>query len=237
MQPPMWPWRSARRWRTPRRRRPRNGPRIGPRIGPHGAANRPAHRAGLITFGLAARILVARFAAAVPLLVGIGWALPIVVGAVYKELTNPSETATTLALRVLRDVPEVLVVVLLAGLVTEMVGSLAVRWIVLDDVGPGAASVRAVRHLLARPVSTLATLFVVLAGSLVIIVPGLVLAGLAWTEAGHALVGRAGAGPIVGLTLAFVVVWLGGVALSGAAGSWRSVAWTIEVLRARPGQP
>jgi ABC-type uncharacterized transport system permease subunit len=149
----------------------------------------------------------------------------------YAELTLPSDTATPLPMRVLLDVPDVVVAVLAAWLLAETLGGIAARRIVLfGDPSPGAAA-GAVVQIARHPLATLGTIAVTLSGALLLIVPGLVSSAIAWDRLGDAFVGDAGALVIVGLTTLFAAIWVSGLALAGAAATWRSIAWTLEVTR------
>ena len=184
-----------------------------------------------LTAGLAARALLVRLAVLLPLVVALAWGLPRIVGAAYRELTLPLDTAAPVALRVLRDVPEVLLLVLLAWLAGETVGGIAVRRLVLFGEGAAAALLGALRHVVTRPAATLATVALAACGSAVLVLPGLVAAGLAWQRLGRALAAGSDPVAIALLTALFVAAWLLGLVLAGAAASWRSLAWTFEVRR------
>lgn len=192
----------------------------------------PSRDGRAVGVGLAVRLLIVRFVAATPLIVAFAWGIPRIVGAGYRELTLPSDTATPFPLRVLRDVPEVLLVVLAAWLFAETVGGLAARRIVLFGDGGPASTVRAILHLARRPLATLGTLVVTLSGLLLLVVPGLVASALTWDRLGRTLVGDPEILLVSALTVLFVAIWASGLALAGAAAAWRNVAWTLEVLRA-----
>lgn len=186
--------------------------------------------------GLAGRVVLIRFAFTLPLLLVTAIGLPIVVSAAYGELTSPLDVATPLLLRVLGDVPEVLAAMTLAWLFAETASGLAVRHLVLGRRGVPEAMLAALGHLVRRPVASLATQALVLAGSVFLMAPGLIVAAFAWDRTGWALADPA-APPIALaiLTLLFVTAWLGGVGMAGAAAAWRSVAWTLEAARGRDG--
>jgi hypothetical protein len=177
------------------------------------------------------RLLAVRFIAAVPLIVILAWAFGRIVSAGYAELTLPSDTATPLPVRVLMDVPEVIVAVVATWLLAETVGAIAARRIVLFNDRNARAVAGAVVQIARHPLTSLGTIVVTVGGALVLIVPGLVSSAIAWDRLGDALVADAGPGPIVALTFLFVAIWVSGLALAGAAASWRNVAWTLEVLR------
>ena len=74
------------------------------------------------TARVAARILVARLIAYIPLAVVLAVGTVRVVLVTYRELTSPLDTSTPIVLRVLRGTPEVVVAVVVAWTLGEMVG-------------------------------------------------------------------------------------------------------------------
>lgn len=193
----------------------------------------PAAATRVLTVGLTARVLLIRLVVLLPLAAALAWSLPRIVGAAYRELTLPVDTASPVAFRVLRDVPEVLLLVLLAWLIGETVGGIAVRRIVLFGETGAAALLGALRHVVRRPATTLATIAVAACGSAVLVVSGLAAAGLAWQRLGRVLAAGSDPVAIALLTPLFVAAWLLGLVLAGAAATWRSLAWTLEVRRTR----
>jgi hypothetical protein len=181
---------------------------------------------------LAGRMLLARVVASLPLALAAAWGVAQAVAATYAELITPTDTATPLPVRVLRDIPEVVALFFVAWLVAETVGAIAIRRVVLFDDGVLRSIAFAVRHLVRRPLASVATILVTLVGSAVLVAPGLVVAAMSWDRVGRGLTGDADAVLVVVLTFLFVVVWVSALALAGAASAWRSVAWTLEVLRA-----
>jgi hypothetical protein len=178
------------------------------------------------------RLLAARLIAAIPLVVAIGWGIPRAVGATYSQLVLPTDPGVALPVRVLQDLPDVIAIVVAAGLLAEVVGAVAARRVVLFDEGPLEAVAFAGVHLVTHPLPSAATAVLTLAGSVVLVVPALVVAGLAWDRLGTALPGGVPAPAILALTTLFVIVWTTGLLLAAAASSWRSAAWTLEVIRA-----
>ncbi len=183
--------------------------------------------------GLSARVLLVRLVATTPLVLVAAWGIPRVVAAAYHQLTSPIDTAAPLPFRVLGEVPDVLVAVFFGWLISETIGALATRRLVLrGDRGP-TALLMAIGHMVRRPLTTAGTIVVTLAESLLFIVPGLVAAALAWDRLWGIVVGNDPIACVLGLTVLFVAIWAGALVLAGAAGAWRSVAWTLEVVRER----
>ena len=101
--------------------------------------DRPASGATTGSARIAVRIMAARILAYVPLMLALGWASVRVVWTAYLELTNPSDASVSIAVRIVRSSPDVLVVLVLAWMVGEMVGAVAARRITLDREGISVA--------------------------------------------------------------------------------------------------
>ena len=101
--------------------------------------------------GVSLRILVARLVALVPLLLAFAWGSVRLVSVAYRELTSPFDVVTPIAIRVLRETPEVIAAVVVAWMIGEIVGAMAARRIVLDGDGVGRRTGRRDRHGRATP--------------------------------------------------------------------------------------
>jgi hypothetical protein len=122
-------------------------------------------------------------------------------------------------------------VVVGAWLATEVLGGLAARRIVLD----GSSAVRALRaaagDVARAPVSAFLTLTLAIGGTLLILVPAVVVVGVAWDHSRVALVDGTDAASVILSTLVLVAAWAGCLAVAGIAAAWRSVLWTAEQAR------
>jgi hypothetical protein len=177
--------------------------------------------------GIAARILLARLVADLPLVLALAWGSVRLVSITYRELTNPFDVATPIALRVLRATPEVIAAVIVTWLIGEIVGAIAARRIVLDGDGVGRALVGAVGASLRHPVTTLARFL----GPTLVLVAVLVLSALAgataWAVAADALEGPGDPVSVLVTILALVVLWIVGLLLMGVVCAWRAAVWTM----------
>src|SRR5206468_3514048 len=129
------------------------------------------------------RAFVVRLVALVPFAIALAATVPTIVGATYHELILPDELVTPLVLRVIRDVPLVLVALVVAWLVGEAVGGLAVRLVAFEGRGVAGALRAALGLVARRPLQALAVL---VAGTLVLVVlvgPALAATALAWRSA------------------------------------------------------
>ncbi len=185
---------------------------------------------GRAAWGQVWRVFVVRSIALLPLAPALGWALIRVVVAVYREVTTPGDVTAPLVLRVVEAVPDALILLGLAWLVSEAVGALAVRWVVLGGRGVLGSFVGAGRSIVSAPIGLVATAILATGGSILLIVPPLLLSSWTWDAARRAVLGEPGPGVILVPTV-LVIVWFAGLALAGLASAWRSALWTAEVLR------
>ncbi|HYM83523.1 MAG TPA: hypothetical protein VEY67_05190 [Candidatus Dormibacteraeota bacterium] len=181
---------------------------------------------------LVVRVALARLACHLPLLLAGSWAVARIVSAVYREYISPGDLAVALPIRVIRSVPEAIVLLVAAWLIGEMFGGLAARGIVLEG-RPLAAAIRgSVVSTVLHPVSAGASLAIGTVLVLVAIVPSIGFAAFAWSALRHELVAGAGPGAVLVATSAFAAAWLGGLVATAAATSVRSAIWTWHALRA-----
>lgn len=175
-------------------------------------------------------MLIVRLLAYLPLAAALVYGAGVIGAAIYHELILPDDLTTPLVLRVIREEPWPIVLIIAAWLFGETAGGLAERSIVLDDCSVPRALGRAVGHVLTRPLRTLLTVAAGLAAFVVVLGPVLVAATASWSVVSSGL-DRGGLGIDTLLaSIAFAAIWLGGLILVGAVAAWRSVMWTLEVL-------
>lgn len=194
------------------------------------AAARPT-----VAQGRAWRIVFARLAAAVPLAAALLWGSILIVQATYAELTGPSDVTVPIALRVVAAVPEVVALIFGAWVLSETLGALAARRLVLRGESLDSAFFGAWIDLLRRPVGSVVTFLVPTLALAVTVLPSLVAAGLAWDGVRTVMsLGQPGDGLrlVLGL-LVFLLVWGVGLTVTGLIAAWRNAVWTVEVLRPR----
>ena len=164
-------------------------------------------------------------------ILALGFAVFRLVNAGYEELTSPTTSPAPLAARIVGHAPEAVAALVVAWLLAEAAGGLALRRYVAD--GPprtaGAAVVAGIRGL-ARP-SGIATLVVT-----DLIVLGLSLAlwlavSATWIHLADRVADGATVLELGAALLAFIVAWLAGLLLFGAALAWRAVSWTAVSIR------
>jgi hypothetical protein len=168
-------------------------------------------------------------------IVALGFTVFRLVAAGYDELTSPTTSGAPLFVRIVARAPEAVAALVLAWILAEAIGGLALRRQVAGDPSRsvGAAVRGAIRGLL-RPTALL-TLIVT---DLVVIGLGIALflvTSATWTRLGDRLADGAPAQELGIALLEFIVVWLAGLLVFGVTLAWRAVAWTAESVRiARP---
>jgi hypothetical protein len=149
----------------------------------------------------------------------------------YEELTSPTTSPAPLAARIVAHAPEAVAALVLAWLVAEAVGGVALRRYVADGPPRTAAGavVAGIRGLVRpRGVATLVITDVVVLGL------GLALwlaASATWIRLADRLADGAAAQDLGVALLAFIVAWLAGLLLFAVALGWRAVSWTAESVR------
>lgn len=176
---------------------------------------------------VAIRVLGARLLAHAPTAIALIWGSTRLVGVAYRELTNPSDVVSPIAIRVLRGAPEVVVAVVVLWMFGEIVGGLAARRIVLADAGVRRALREAVLTTLRQPVAVLVRFLVPAAGLVVILLPAAAAASVTWAAVRGAM--TSAVGPL-GATLSvvlFVALWMVGLLLIGVTSAWRAAVWSV----------
>lgn len=176
--------------------------------------------------GSPADALAIRLIAHLPTLVALGYGLVRVIAVGYEEFMSPGDTAAPVVDRVVGRVPDVVLIVLIAWLVGETVGTLAARR-ATTGMSVTRALVASMRQLVRpRGLATLALSTGVLLG---IIVPFAFASGLAWEHLRGYLLGGAEAVEFAAALILLVATWVLGLAILGVGLAWRAAAWTAEV--------
>ncbi|MFI5226531.1 MAG: hypothetical protein ACHQ3P_07635, partial [Candidatus Limnocylindrales bacterium] len=140
--------------------------------------------------------------------------------------------ATPLVLRVIEQAAEPIAIVLVAWLVVEVIGGIAVRLVVLERVGVGRAIARAVGHVVRRPLPAIATAALDVAGLAVVVLP-LLVASAAWSGLRGLVEARAAPATVGGAMVLLAATWIGALLVAAICATWRGLLWTAEVRRAR----
>lgn len=178
------------------------------------------------------RLVALRLVALVPLAVVLAIVARGVGELVYQELVLPRDVAAPLVLRVIEGAQVQVAAIAIAWIVGEVLGGIAVRLAIVEGRPFGWAVVGALAHLVRRPLTTLVATVAGLAGLVVAVAPGLVVAGAARDALGHALSGSIDDRAVVGWTIVLVAAWVGSATLAAILAAFRGALWTAAVARA-----
>jgi hypothetical protein len=201
--------------------------------------------------GLVLDLAVVRAICAAPLGPAIYWAGVQIWASAYDELTTPTNLASPLVARVLQAVAPAVVVLAVAWLLSEVVGAIVIRRMILLDTGIIRSFAGGLFQMIRRPISTTATALIsygVSAGAI-----GLAIVASAtafdWcriaARASQSITITIGVAPfsttrdfrpvVFALTAAALCVsWLAALVIAGVTSAWRSAALTGETLAAEP---
>ena len=202
-------------------------------------AQRAASREGLPTRPVrpAGRMLIGRSAAAhllalVPMALVLGLESSAIFGVTYRELVNPTD-ASPIVLRVIAGASGPMALIVVAWVLGELVGGMAVRRVVLGGESVTSAVLRSAIDLVRRPGGALIAPLVT---TIVLIVDlGAVLAVvmLLWTGVRIRLVHPVDEPLATGLAVVtFGAAWCLALLVTGLIDAWRSAAMTFEAERA-----
>lgn len=201
-------------------------------------AQRAATAQGLPTRPVrpAGRMLIARSAAAhllalVPLALVIALESSSIFGVTYRELVNPSD-ASPVVLRVIAGASGPIALIVVAWVLGELVGGMAVRRIVLGGESVSGAVQRSAFDLARRPGGALIAPLVTTVVLIVDLAAVLAVVMLLWTAVRLRLVHPVDEPLATGLALmTFGAAWCLALLLTGIIDSWRSAAMTFEAER------
>jgi hypothetical protein len=167
-----------------------------------------------------------RLTAHLPTLAALAYAAVRLVTVGYEEFTSPGDSGMPVALRIISRAPEALVLVVLAWLLGETVGSLAARRAAIG-LGRSAALRESVGQVL-RP-RGLATLAITSAALIGVWLPFEGTVRPAWEHIRAYLLDSAPSVPLAAALVLLISTYVLGLAVVGAALAWRATAWTAEV--------
>ena len=180
------------------------------------------------------RIAMVRVLALAPVGVALLLAWRPVYDITYRELILPGNLATPLPIRVLGDVPWVLIGIGVAWLLGDAAGAVGVRRLVIERRPVLVAWLLGWADLLRRPHRIIPTALVGVSVLLLLTVPALLAAAIGWTRVRDVVLeGRDVTTTLVAL-ITWVGTWLGALVLAGIGQAFRSATWTLELPR-RPG--
>ena len=183
------------------------------------------------------RLLISRSAAAhllalAPLAVILSLGSVQIFAVAYRELVNPTD-ASSIALRVVAGASGPFAAIVVAWILGEIVGGMAVRRIVLADEPVIGAVLRSAVELGRRPIGTLLAPMTTIAILVIDVLAVLVAVVLVWTEVRTRLVRPLDEPLATVLTLATLgAAWCLALLITGLIDAWRSVAMTFDAERA-----
>jgi hypothetical protein len=192
-----------------------------------------------------------RAVCALPLLPAGYWAGMQIYTATYNELTAPTNLTTPMAIRVFQGAADGFIVLGLVWLVTEVIGAIAIRRVVLLDQDVPKALAGAAVQLVLRPLTSLATVAVSYGVGIAATLASIAITSTAldWCRVAARnsvpIVWRLGRlsltpdlRPLVFILAALAVglAWVLALSVSGFASAWRSAAFTEETAAATVGE-
>lgn len=178
---------------------------------------------------LVVRLLVVRVACLVPIALAVAIAGARLFDVGYHEMILPGDTATPLVWRILRGAPEAIAIVALVWLVAEVGAAIATRLAIVEHRSTVGALVGSIGWAIRRPLRFVSTAIATVVGSILVLVPAVAAAGLAWGTVRDILLGSLEPVATILASLAFVAVWVVALGLAGLVAAWRSVAWSLAV--------
>jgi hypothetical protein len=148
----------------------------------------------------------------------------------YQELILPSDSTTPFVVRVLLGAPEVVALLVLTWLASEVLGAVAVRLALVEGRTVVGSLAAGLGWIVRRPVRSTAVTVATVLGSLIVVGPAVAAATIVWGDVRVVLLGTADPLASVAVVALFVVTWAGGLALAGIAAAWRSAAWSLAVV-------
>ena len=177
------------------------------------------------------RIAVVRMLGLAPLAGALLAAWQPVYDATYRQLVLPDDLATPLPLRVVLDVPWLVIAIAAAWLLGDAAASIGVRRLVLERQPVPVAWLLGWIDLLRRPLRAAGTALVGVGLLALLVAPALVIAAIGWARVRDIiLAGREPLGILVAIGV-WVAMWLGSLTLVGVAAAVRNSAWTFELPR------
>ena len=180
---------------------------------------------------LISRSAVAHLVALIPMAFALGVGSVQIFGVAYRELVNPSD-AGPIVLRVVRGASGPIVWIVVAWILGELVGGMAVRRIVLGGESVLGSVLRSAVGLVCRPAGGLVAPLVTTAVLAIDLAAILTVVMLVWTEV-RTRIADPFAEPLA-TALALVTLgaaWCLALLVTGLIDAWRSAAMTFEVER------
>jgi len=175
----------------------------------------------------ARRILMARLIGHVPTVIAAAWGGARLTTMAYRELTLPTDVASPIVLRVVRDAPEAVAVIVGAWFAGELIGGLATRRIALASAGVFGGLRGALARIIRHPFRSAILMLVPVATFVLVALPWAIASSLAWNGVRASLEGSDMVTSAASM-IVFLGLWGGGLVVLALLGAWRSAVWTVD---------
>jgi hypothetical protein len=177
----------------------------------------------------AGRVAVVRLLGLAPVMVVAALAWPPFYDATYRQLVLPQDLVTPLPLRILGDVPWLVVAVAGVWLLSDSAAAVGVRRLVVDRQPVLAAWLMGWGDLFRRPGRIIPTALTGAAVLVLLVGPAMLAAAVGWSRVREILAGGRDPVIVVGAVAIWVAIWLGGLVLAGVGAAVRAATWTLEM--------
>lgn len=181
----------------------------------------------------AGRIAVVRALALAPVIVATLLSWRVIYDTTYRELILPGDLGVPLPIRVLGELPWLLIGLGVAWLLGDAAAAVGVRRLVIERRPVLVAWLLGWADLARRPHRVIPTALVGLGVSVALTAPGLLAAALGWVRVRDVLLDGRDPVTVVATVAIWVAVWLAALALAGVGAAFRTAAWTLELPRRR----
>jgi hypothetical protein len=178
-------------------------------------------------------IVAVRLAALLPFIAVVAVTARSVGELVYQELILPSDITSPIVLRVVQGARLQVGAIVLAWVVGEVLGGIAVRLAIIEGRSFGRAIGGALAYVVRHPLATVMGSLAGVAALVVAVVPALIAIGVAWASLGVAVSGPLDGSAVAGATIVVVLAWASAGLLAAIAAAWRGVLWTLLVAGQR----
>jgi hypothetical protein len=149
--------------------------------------------------------------------------------ATYHELIMPGDLVTPLPLRVLAQVPWLVIGLFATWVLSDAAAAVGVRRLVLERRPVFASWLLGWADLVRRPYRILPTALVGVVALGLLVGPAMVAAAIGWGRVRDILTGDREPAVVLGAIAIWVAIWLGGLVLAGVGAAVRAAMWTLEM--------
>lgn len=180
------------------------------------------------------RVAVIRLLSLVPVAIAGALAWRPLYDATYHELIMPGDLVTPLPVRVLGEVPWIVLGLAAVWLLADAAAAVGVRRLVLERRPVAVAWLLGWADLVRRPHRIIPTALVGTAVLALLVGPAMGAAAIGWGRVRDILTGDREPGIVLGALAIWVAIWLGGLVLAGVGAAVRGATWTLEMPMGAP---